>query len=111
LTKVTIEGLKFSYGKNSILDGLDISVADREVLSLVGPNGCGKTTLIKCISGILRPQGRVLLGGREVGSMTRRDVARFIGYVPSVDYERPHDDGLRYSPDGEEAQDGMAGRR
>ena len=82
MTKVTIEGLKFSYGKNSILDGLDIAVADREVLSLVGPNGCGKTTLIKCISGILRPQGRVLLGGREVGSMTRRDVARYIGYVP-----------------------------
>jgi len=82
LAKVTIEGLKFSYGKTRILDGLDIAVADREILSLVGPNGCGKTTLIKCISGILRPQGRVLLGGREVESMSRRDVARYIGYVP-----------------------------
>ena len=82
LTKVTIEGLKFSYGKNSILDGLDIAVADREVLSLVGPNGCGKTTLIKCISGILRPRGRVFLGEKAIGSMTRREVARYIGYVP-----------------------------
>ena len=82
MAKVTIEGLKFSYGKTRILDGLDIAVADREILSLVGPNGCGKTTLIKCISGILRPQGRVLLGGREVESMSRRDVARYIGYVP-----------------------------
>lgn len=82
LTKVTIEGLKFSYGKNSILDGLDIAVADREVLSLVGPNGCGKTTLIKCISGILKPQGHVFLGERAVASMTRREVARYIGHVP-----------------------------
>jgi len=72
LSKTTIEGLSFSYGGNKILDGLDIAVGDSEVLSLAGPNGCGKTTLIKCICGILRPEGTVFLGENDVESMSRR---------------------------------------
>ena len=48
----------------------------------MGPNGCGKTTLIKCICGILRPEGTILLGEDDVALMSRREVARYIGYVP-----------------------------
>ena len=82
MMKITIEGLNFGYGKTKILDGLDLVVSNSEVLSLVGPNGCGKTTLIKCICGILEPEGTILLGENDVGTMSRREVARFIGYVP-----------------------------
>ena len=52
-------------------------------LSLVGPNGSGKTTMIKCIDRILKPKGSILLnGGRDLQSLSRQEVAKYIGYVP-----------------------------
>ena len=57
-------------------------MGDSEVLSLVGPNGSGKTTLIKCIDRILKPQGSILLDGREIEGMSQQEIARLLGYVP-----------------------------
>jgi len=83
LVKITIKDLTFSYGSNKILDDLNINVGDSEVLSLVGPNGSGKTTMIKCIDRILKPKGSILLnGGRDLQRMSRQEVATYIGYVP-----------------------------
>jgi iron complex transport system ATP-binding protein len=54
-----------------------------ELLALVGPNGSGKTTLLKSLLGILKPAaGDVMLGGRQIKSMPRREIARLVGYVP-----------------------------
>jgi len=83
LVKITIKDLSFSYGSRKILDDLSLVVGDSEVLSLVGPNGSGKTTMIKCIDRILKPKGSILLnGGRDLQSLSRQEVARYIGYVP-----------------------------
>jgi iron complex transport system ATP-binding protein len=58
-------------------------VGDSEVLSLVGPNGSGKKTMIKCIDRILKPKGSILLdGGRDLQTLSRQEVAKYIGYVP-----------------------------
>ena len=60
-----------------------VSVPQGSLTGLLGPNGCGKTTLLKILSGVLRPQhGRVLLGGEPLASMTRREAARRIAVVP-----------------------------
>jgi iron complex transport system ATP-binding protein len=83
LVKITIKDLSFSYGSRKILENLNLVVGDSEVLSLVGPNGSGKTTMIKCIDRILKPKGSILLnGGRDLQSLSRQEVAKYIGYVP-----------------------------
>ena len=83
MVKITIKDLCFSYGSRSILEDLNLVVGDSEVLSLVGPNGSGKTTMIKCIDRILKPRGSILLnGGRDLQSLSRQEVAKYIGYVP-----------------------------
>jgi iron complex transport system ATP-binding protein len=82
LANITIKDLTFSYNSHRILDGLSLTIGSSEILSLVGPNGSGKTTLIKCIDRILKPEGSILLDGREIQRMDRQEVARQIGYVP-----------------------------
>jgi iron complex transport system ATP-binding protein len=83
LVKITIKDLSFSYGSRKILENLNLVVGDSVVLSLVGPNGSGKTTMIKCIDRILKPKGSILLnGGRDLQSLSRQEVAKYIGYVP-----------------------------
>ena len=82
MVKIAVKGLTFSYDGKKVLNGLDFVVNDSEILSLVGPNGCGKTTLIKCIDRILKPKGKISLRGRDIQFMSRRDLAKYVGYVP-----------------------------
>lgn len=74
-----------SYGDALVLKGVSISVSDGEFLALAGPNGCGKTTLLRVLTGVLRPlSGRVLLDGRDLHSMAPRAVARHVAVVPQT---------------------------
>jgi iron complex transport system ATP-binding protein len=82
LVNISIKGLSFSYNSTTILDDLSLELENSEILSLVGPNGSGKTTLLKCIDRILKPKGTILIGGKDIESMSRLEIARTIGYVP-----------------------------
>ena len=69
-------------GQRRILSELDLDVHRGEILSVLGPNGCGKTTLLRCIAGALTPgAGSVQVGGDEVGSLAAPDRARRIGFL------------------------------
>ncbi len=63
----------------------DVSVAVQpgSLTGLLGPNGCGKTTLLKLMAGVLRPhEGTITLGGRAIDGISRRELARHIAVVP-----------------------------
>ncbi len=65
------------------LHDVSVSIARRSLTALLGPNGCGKTTLLKLLSGVVAPHvGEVTLDGRRLADMPRRDVARRLAVVP-----------------------------
>lgn len=80
---VGVHNLAISYGKRPILREVTFSVAQGEYFVVIGPNGSGKTSLVKVISGALKPQsGRVEIMGRSIGAIRRRELARAVALVP-----------------------------
>jgi iron complex transport system ATP-binding protein len=77
-----IEGVKFKYNGNPILEDVTFAVKKGEIVAILGPNGVGKTTLLRCINGILKPSsGKVMVEDRNVLKLDAMAVARHIGYV------------------------------
>lgn len=65
--ELKIEKLCIRYGMQAVIQDLDLSVADGEMVSLLGPSGAGKTTILKAVAGLLRPQsGKISIDGRVV---------------------------------------------
>lgn len=86
---LTASDVAFGYrgardsGQSFTLKGLTLDVREGSLTALLGPNGCGKTTLLKLLAGILAPSsGRVALRGRALSTMPRLEVARAIATVP-----------------------------
>jgi sn-glycerol 3-phosphate transport system ATP-binding protein len=73
-----LDGLRKSFGSNEILKGVDLTLADGEMLVIVGASGCGKSTLLRIVAGLETPtSGRVLIDGRDVTELdpSARDIA------------------------------------
>jgi len=80
LTRVTIRNLEKSYGEVKAVDGLSLDISHRSFVVLLGPTGAGKTTTLKCIAGVIRPdRGEILFDGEVVNDIPpwERDVAMF----------------------------------
>ena len=82
--RLSAEHLIFGYRRERrILDDVSLRVAPGEVLGLLGPNGTGKTTLIKCIAQLLRPQGgTVRVDDVNLAALSAGEIAKRIAYVP-----------------------------
>ena len=78
-----VRGLHAYYGKSHILQGVNLDVAEGEVVSLLGRNGVGRSTTVKAIMGEVAPQGSVRFKGREIAGLPNYQIARLgLGYVP-----------------------------
>lgn len=70
------------FGKREILNDISADIAEGRITAVMGPNGCGKTTLLRCIGGLLEPQrGEVLVDGTPVGSYSSRRLAQKMAFV------------------------------
>ena len=81
--KLSVKDLSFSYGGRKVLDRISFDVEDNSIVSILGPNGVGKTTLLRCLCNLHRPQeGSILVDGKDVLTLSGRELAKHIGYVP-----------------------------
>ena len=79
---IQLQDIGVAFGGRTILRGLTAEVAEGRITAVMGPNGCGKTTLLRCMGGLLTPTaGRVCIGGRAVGDYTARGLARQVAFV------------------------------
>lgn len=81
-TLLQVKNLVKEYGKTRILDGVNLDIAQGEVVVVVGPSGCGKSTLLRCINALEPIQGgQVLLEGKVVGKDHLEELRQKIGMV------------------------------
>ena len=80
---IRIEDLRFSYGTHEVLKGVSFDAGRGQFLSVLGPNGVGKSTLFRCMLGLQTPTGgRVTVDGRDIATMTAAELARAMAYIP-----------------------------
>ncbi len=80
---VRVYDLEFSYGKDKVLNQATVDVSKGELISIVGPNGTGKSTLIRCINGLLKAQkGQIKISQIDIKTLSRPQIAKKVSYVP-----------------------------
>ena len=80
---IEINDLSFGYGAADVLRSVSFSAGSGELIALLGSNGVGKSTLFRCMLGLLRPRcGTVTINGRDIRALTRAEAAREIAYIP-----------------------------
>lgn len=79
------EGVTIGYDRRVIAEDLDVRIPDGSFTVIVGPNACGKSTLLRGLARLLKPAaGQVLLDGRSIASMPAKALAREVGLLPQT---------------------------
>lgn len=80
--RISLEDAAFSYGDKGVFSGLNLEVSQGDILCLLGANGCGKTTLLRCLHGALAlKKGKVWLDGEDILSLSTTEIAKKVGFV------------------------------
>jgi iron complex transport system ATP-binding protein len=82
MTAIELENLQVVLGGKRVVDGIDVSVADREWIALIGPNGAGKTTVLRALGRLVPYSGSIKLAGEPIESLSRTELSRLLAVVP-----------------------------
>ncbi|TWV48119.1 ABC transporter ATP-binding protein [Streptomyces misionensis] len=83
VNRLSAEHVTLAYDQRVIAEELSVEIPDRSFTVIVGPNACGKSTLLRALSRMLKPdRGRVLLDGQAIQSLPAKQVARTLGLLP-----------------------------
>lgn len=79
---IELQHITVRFGKREILNDINADIAGGRITAVMGPNGCGKTTLLRCIGGLLEPTaGQVLIDGQRVQDFSARALAQKVAFV------------------------------
>jgi iron complex transport system ATP-binding protein len=77
--------VSLGYGRRKVLDDISFNVACGEMVGLIGPNGGGKSTIVRALSRVISTRsGKILVGGRDVTRVPRHELAKIVGVVPQI---------------------------
>ncbi len=79
---IKVENLHFGYKKQDVLKGVDLELYKGEVVSLLGPNGCGKSTLMKLMLKLLDTKASISLNGKSLKEYSHKEISGHIAYIP-----------------------------
>jgi ABC-type cobalamin/Fe3+-siderophores transport system ATPase subunit len=84
-SRLRADRLSIGYDDRAIIAELSVDVLDGRITAIVGPNACGKSTLLRGFARLLKPsRGQVILDGRDIGSLHTKDVAQRLGLLPQT---------------------------
>lgn len=85
MNSITTKNLDIAYDDTLIVENLNMAIPHTKITSIIGPNGCGKSTVLKAVGRILKPKkGTVHLSGADISSLSTKEIARKMAILPQI---------------------------
>ncbi|WP_418179938.1 ABC transporter ATP-binding protein [Aliarcobacter lanthieri] len=81
---IDAKNISFSYQNKEVLNNINFELHQEDILSLIGKNGCGKTTLLKILLGIYKSSGNIKILSKNINEYKNKELAQLISYVPQT---------------------------